>query len=140
MVFNMIKRMRSFLECWSRSLHKRVPGFSFGMLRFNEQYITVKKRWYNRLNCHIPPSPDDFCFAFSRWIRHFRIFFWNFYKKRTIFSFHTKGEPWNSIMKAATYWQVPKSTASTPPLPLLYKLSYLNKLSFCVLPYYFTPE
>ena len=53
-------RMRSFLECWSRSLHKRVPGFSFGMLRCNEQYITVKKRRQNRLTRHKPRSPADF--------------------------------------------------------------------------------
>ena len=38
---------------------------------------------------------------------------------------HTKGEPWNSIMKAAapTYRQVPKTTASPPPYPSLF--SYL---------------
>ncbi len=32
---------------------------------------------------------------------------------------HTKGEPWNSLMKAtaSTYKQVPKTTASASPLP-----------------------
>ncbi len=97
--------MRSFLEYWSSSLHKRNPRFSFGMMRFismNHMYL-----WRNSRYRQTSPTLADF-------------FYHSFLAEL-------------DIIKAAapTYRQVPKTTASAPPLlwSCIGYIIYTNSLS-----------
>ncbi len=62
--------MRSFLECWSSSLHKRIPRFFFGMIRFIGILLTI---FDGEEMAAEPPAPAEISFVISRRIRHLRI-------------------------------------------------------------------
>ncbi len=120
------RRMRSFLECWSRSLNKRVPRFSFCMMSLigmnNMELWRSGGTAATAKNRHIPPN---FFAIFSELFRIFLIFLVKIHRFLVLSNALLKSNPYVSTTK---YWRfrlltfvIPKENLGTLFWRLLFK-------------------